>query len=1020
CVVADTPSNDTEDCGTGWMYMHRACYRFTTQQMTWDNAQMSCESEGGYLLSISSVAEKNKVRKEMRKVDGAATWWIGLKHKRGNQWEWLDKGPFSPRVTVWVAGEPYKEGYKDCVDFASNARISDQDCAIEKPFICERQESKTTSFAPGVSENFEIKNTTNYKPPDTTTRVIVLTSSTTLRTTSESLEMDQDGDDIGPDDEVVTDPESTAQGGGQQNNNGNQNTNGHNNKDKEKEDKSQEEEEENNDKGEKRDKKDESNEREGGQDAKDEEEEEKEIDLFDLYEGCYLLSTRQDRGRPFLYTLGVTTCPRVKASQITWQETSANNTRREKCKQGSGSADDTESEPQEPEEAVALTKELANITDSDDVTAEDVMVTSKVIESLVTSGVGERIKNKTEVKNIVAVSSSRFTQMNVVRAGSNVVATSKSRMWSEMTTQDRSRSATSLLVAMETATVAMAEEIDEPTVINTKDENIELELVVVDVSSAAADDTEDIVYTADDSDNEFSIPVETLSHLSKGQKLAKVVFMTHYTMGDILDDDTDDVTGDTSDDGTADVSENDGDDGEKKSKADKPRLASYILSASVGGSTEPIKLPEPVSFTMTHTRPVPTGYHSLCSFWSISESGLGEWSQEGCWVVSSNANQTTCECDHMTNFAILMAVQEVKISDTHMSLLRLTTIVGCVISLMCLLASWITFTCFTSLQGERNSIHKNLVVCLFLACGLVAGFLHYFFLAAFLWMLMEGVHIVLMLVQVFDASRSRLPYYYAAAYAPPILIIAISAGLYHQGYGTDRYCWLTTERYFIWSFAGPVAVILLVNAAILVYAMTMVCRHSEYVFSGKEKNTAGGIRSWIQGALALEVLLGLTWVLGYFFISEQTLPIAYVFTVLNSLQGLFIFCFHCLFNKKVRRELKKVISVLKDCSTWTYGLKLSFSCLTEIIMHISGPQGVPSCDEGDEKAKQCHQLWRRHPVRLPQTQARPVARRPQPSLRNPQQRLTTWHASVIRRRLTQGGHGVRRHHMTLVEKSRQY
>lgn len=50
------------------------------------------------------------------------------------------------------------------------------------------------------------------------------------------------------------------------------------------------------------------------------------------------------------------------------------------------------------------------------------------------------------------------------------------------------------------------------------------------------------------------------------------------------------------------------------------------------------------------------------------------------------------------------------------------------------------------------------------ACGFIAGFLHYFFLASFLWMLLEGVHIVLMLVQVFDASRSRLPYYYATAY----------------------------------------------------------------------------------------------------------------------------------------------------------------------------------------------------------------------------------------------------------------
>lgn len=58
-------------------------------------------------------------------------------------------------------------------------------------------------------------------------------------------------------------------------------------------------------------------------------------------------------------------------------------------------------------------------------------------------------------------------------------------------------------------------------------------------------------------------------------------------------------------------------------------------------------------------------------------------------------------------------------------------------------------------------------------------------------------------------------------------------------------------------------------------------------------------RAWIQGALALEVLLGLTWIFGYFFINAESVTIAYVFTILNSLQGLFIFFFHCILNKKV-------------------------------------------------------------------------------------------------------------------------
>jgi len=119
------------------------------------------------------------------------------------------------------------------------------------------------------------------------------------------------------------------------------------------------------------------------------------------------------------------------------------------------------------------------------------------------------------------------------------------------------------------------------------------------------------------------------------------------------------------------------------------------------------------------------------------------------------------------------------------------------------------------------------------------------------------------------------------------------------------YCWLTAERFFMWSFAGPIAFILIVNLVILIYAMAAVCKHADYVFS-KEKSSSN-LKGWIQGALALEVLLGLTWVFGYFYINDQLVTMAYLFTIFNSLQGLFIFVFHCLLNKKVRKEYERFI-----------------------------------------------------------------------------------------------------------------
>jgi len=58
-------------------------------------------------------------------------------------------------------------------------------------------------------------------------------------------------------------------------------------------------------------------------------------------------------------------------------------------------------------------------------------------------------------------------------------------------------------------------------------------------------------------------------------------------------------------------------------------------------------------------------------------------------------------------------------------------------------------------------------------------------------------------------------------------------------------------------------------------------------------------RSWIKGAIVLIVLLGPTWAFGLFYINTQSVVMAYLFTILNSLQGVFIFVFHCLMNEKV-------------------------------------------------------------------------------------------------------------------------
>lgn len=67
-----------------------------------------------------------------------------------------------------------------------------------------------------------------------------------------------------------------------------------------------------------------------------------------------------------------------------------------------------------------------------------------------------------------------------------------------------------------------------------------------------------------------------------------------------------------------------------------------------------------------------------------------------------------------------------------------------------------------------------------------------------------------MLIEVFETEKSRIKWYYLIAYGLPMLIVGISGTLFPQGYGSDRYCWLRSDNYIIYTFIGPVSIVLVV------------------------------------------------------------------------------------------------------------------------------------------------------------------------------------------------------------------
>lgn len=73
-------------------------------------------------------------------------------------------------------------------------------------------------------------------------------------------------------------------------------------------------------------------------------------------------------------------------------------------------------------------------------------------------------------------------------------------------------------------------------------------------------------------------------------------------------------------------------------------------------------------------------------------------------------------------------------------------------------------------------------------CAIIAGFLHYLFLACFFWMLVEAVMLFLMVrnlkvVNYFGSRNIKMQYLCAFAYGFPGLVVLISASVQPQGYG---------------------------------------------------------------------------------------------------------------------------------------------------------------------------------------------------------------------------------------------
>ncbi|NXD24497.1 AGRD2 protein, partial [Spelaeornis formosus] len=289
----------------------------------------------------------------------------------------------------------------------------------------------------------------------------------------------------------------------------------------------------------------------------------------------------------------------------------------------------------------------------------------------------------------------------------------------------------------------------------------------------------------------------------------------------------------------------------------------------------------------------------------VSPDAGGMWSTAGCSVVMALPDSTACFCNHSTNFAILLQVYEMEQRTTKEEFtLQTLTFIGCGVSFCALIVTFILFLVVRVPKSERTTVHKNLIFALAageallmfsefaktnqVLCFMVTAFLHLFFMAAFSWMLVEGLLLWSKVVAVNMSEDRRMKFYYVTGWGFPILIVGVTLASSFNKYVAVNHCWLNVQTNAIWAFVGPVLFILAVNTFVLLRVVMVTVasarRRSKMLTPNCSLENQIGTQIWATAkpVLVLLPVLGLTWVCGV--LVHLSIVWAYVFVILNSLQ----------------------------------------------------------------------------------------------------------------------------------------
>ncbi|XP_065105207.1 adhesion G-protein coupled receptor G1 [Paramisgurnus dabryanus] len=302
--------------------------------------------------------------------------------------------------------------------------------------------------------------------------------------------------------------------------------------------------------------------------------------------------------------------------------------------------------------------------------------------------------------------------------------------------------------------------------------------------------------------------------------------------------------------------------------------------------------------------------NAACNSWS----GKGEviWTTFGCDTKILNNTIIQCSCSHLTFFAVLMSMPDSNITAPYLASLTYITNIGCGFSMFFLgIALFMHFLLRKNRSNQATKILINMFVALFLlnlsflsneniantqnksACVFVALIMHYSMLATFTWFFLQALHMYLWLIRQNLKIKNYMRKITVSAWVfpSPVVIIIASLGEYIsiKISSTSQMCWINNIYIHYIVNIGFYSIVFCFTTGIFIMIVTKIIQARNVKVGDVKRLT---FKKQMLMILSLFLLFGLTWGFAFFSYGDMIIPSYYIFTVLNSFQGFFLFLYY--------------------------------------------------------------------------------------------------------------------------------